>query len=119
MALVAQLIAAAVMLLHIYIFLLETVLFQTRGRKVFGISKENAVVLAPAMSNQGCYNGFLAAALALGLVLPNAATAQAFTVFGLACVAVAGIWGAVTVGRRILFVQTVPAVLGLAALALV
>ncbi len=118
MALVAQAIAAAVMLLHVYIFLLETVWFRTRGRKVFGIPKENVDLMAPAMSNQGCYNGFLAAALALGLVLPNAATAQAFTVFGLACVAVAGVWGGVTVSRRIVFVQTVPAVLGLAALAL-
>jgi putative membrane protein len=117
MAIVAQIIAAAVMLLHVYIFLLETVLFQTRGRKVFGISKENAPLLAPAMSNQGCYNGFLAVALLLGFVLPNAATAQAFTMFGLACVAVAGVWGAVTVSRRIVFVQTVPAVLGLVALA--
>lgn len=118
MTLIAQLIAAAVMLLHVYIFLLETVLFQSRGRKVFGISQENAPLLAPAMSNQGCYNGFLAAALALGFVLPNAATAQAFTVFGLSCVAVAGVWGAATVSRRIVFVQTVPALLGLGALAL-
>ena len=39
----------------------------------------------------GCYNGFLAAALALGFVLPNAATARAFTVFGLVCVAIAGV----------------------------
>ena len=118
MTLVAQAIAAAVMLLHVYIFLLETVLFQMRGRKVFGISKEDAVVLAPAMSNQGCYNSFLAGALALGFVLPNPATAQAFTVFGLVCVAIAGMWGAATVNRRILLVQTVPAVLGLGALVL-
>lgn len=117
MALIAQIIAAAVMLLHVYIFLLETVLFQTRGRKVFGITKENAPLLAPAMSNQGVYNGFLAVALLLGFVLPSAATAQAFTVFGLSCVAVAGAWGAVTVSRRILFVQTVPALLGLGTLA--
>ena len=116
MALIAQLIAAAVMLLHVYIFLLETVLFQSRGRKVFGISAENAVVLAPAMSNQGCYNGFLAVALALGFLLPDAASGRAFTIYGLACVAVAGIWGAMTVQIRILFVQTVPAVLALAAL---
>lgn len=118
MALLSTLIVAAVMLLHVYIFLLETVLFHSRGRKVFGMSAEQAVLLAPAMSNQGCYNGFLAAALALGLALPDPALAQAFTLYGLACVAVAGVWGAATVGRRILFVQTVPAVLGLVTLAL-
>ena len=64
--------------------------------------------MKPAMSNQGCYNGFLAVALALGFLLPDAATGRAFTIYGLACVAVAGVWGAMTVQIRILFVQTVP-----------
>ena len=116
MLIVAQFLAALVLALHVYIFLLETVLFDSRGRKVFGLSKENAAVMKPAMSNQGCYNGFLAAALACGFLLPDAATARAFTIYGLVCVAVAGIWGALTVQVRILFVQTVPAVLALAAL---
>lgn len=116
MSIVAQVLTALVLLIHVYIFLLETVLFQSRGRKVFGLSQEQANTMAAAMSNQGCYNGFLAAALACGFLLPNAATAQAFTVYGLVCVAVAGIWGAATVQIRVLFVQTVPAVLALAAL---
>lgn len=116
MLIAAQVLAALVLLIHVYIFLLETVLFHGRGRKAFGLSKEQADTMAPAMSNQGCYNGFLAAALACGFLLPNAATAQAFTVYGLVCVAVAGIWGAATVQIRILFIQTVPAVLALAAL---
>lgn len=102
-------------LLHVYIFLLETVLFKTRGRKVFGLSKEHADLVAPLMSNQGCYNGFLAAALALGLLHPDAAIATAFAYFGLACVAVAGVWGAATARKSILFIQTLPAVLALAA----
>lgn len=116
MQIAAQSIAALVLLIHVYIFLLETVLFQGRGRKVFGLSREQAEIMAPAMSNQGCYNGFLALALACGFLLPDAAMAQAFTVYGLVCVAIAGIWGAVTVKVRILWVQTVPAVLGLLAL---
>jgi putative membrane protein len=116
MHIAAQALAGLVLLIHVYIFLLETVLFQSRGRKVFGLSKEKAEIMAPAMSNQGCYNGFLAAALAAGFLLPDPAMAQAFTVYGLACVAVAGVWGAATVQIRILFVQTVPAVLALGAL---
>jgi putative membrane protein len=68
------------------------------------------------MSNQGCYNGFLAAALVVGFLHPDAAVGHAFTVFGLVCVAVAGIWGALTVQMRILYVQTVPAALALGAL---
>lgn len=118
MLLAAKLLAGLVLFIHIYIFLLETVLFNTRGRKVFGLTKEQAVIMKPAMSNQGCYNGFLAAALACGFLLPDAATGRAFTIYGLACVAIAGIWGALTVQIRILFIQTVPAVLGLAALLL-
>ena len=118
MLIAAKVLAGLVLLIHVYIFLLETVLFDSRGRKVFGLSKEQAAIMKPAMSNQGCYNGFLAAALACGFLLPDAATGRAFTIYGLVCVAVAGIWGALTVQKRILFVQTVPAVLALAALLL-
>ena len=116
MSIVVQVLAAIVLLIHFYIFLLETVLFKTRGRRVFGLTKEQAETMAPAMSNQGCYNGFLALALACGFLLPDAAMGRAFTIYGLACVAIAGIWGAATVQMRILFVQTVPAVLALVAL---
>ena len=101
-------------LLHVYIFLLETVLFQSRGRKVFGLSKEHADIVAPLMSNQGCYNGFLAAAIALGIFYPDPAIAKAFAYFGLACVAVAGLWGAATAKKSILFIQTLPAAIALA-----
>lgn len=116
MLLAAKILAGLVLFIHIYIFLLETVLFETRGCKVFGLSKEQAAIMKPAMSNQGCYNGFLAVALALGFLLPDTATGRVFTIYGLACVAVAGVWGALTVQIRILFVQTIPAVLALAAL---
>ena len=116
MSIVVQVLAAIVLLIHVYIFLLETVLSKTRGRRVFGLTKEQAETLAPAMSNQGCYNGFLALALACGFLLPDAAMGRAFTIYGLACVAIAGVWGAATVQMRILFVQTVPAVLALVAL---
>lgn len=116
MLLVAKILAGLVLAIHVYIVLLETVLFKTRGRKVFGLREEQVATLAPAMSNQGCYNGFLAAALAVGFLHPDAAVRHAFTVFGLVCVAVAGIWGALTVQMRILYVQTVPAALALGAL---
>ena len=116
MLIVAQVLAALVLLIHVYIFLLETVLFQSRGRKVFGLDQARAEIMAPAMSNQGCYNAFLALALAAGFLLPDAATARAFTIYGLLCVAIAGVWGGVTVQRRILLVQTLPAVLALGAL---
>lgn len=116
MATAAQVLIALIALLHVYFVLLETVLFKTRGRRVFGLSAEKAEIMAPAMSNQGCYNGFLVAALVLGLLHQDPAVAMAFAVFGLVCVAVAGVWGAVTVKRTILYIQALPAVFALAVL---
>lgn len=115
MLIVAKLLAGVVALIHVYIVVLEMLLFRSRGPKVFGVAREHVEVLAPAMSNQGLYNGFLVAALGLGLFLPDPALAAAFTRFGLICVIVAGIWGAITVSPRILLVQAVPAILALAA----
>jgi putative membrane protein len=115
MLLIATVLTALVIAIHVYIVLIETVLFRTRGRKVFGIKEGQVDALAPLMSNQGCYNGFLVASLAVGLVHPDAVVGRAFVLFGLVCVAIAGVWGAATVSRRILFVQTVPAALALGA----
>ena len=111
LALIATVLVA---LIHVYIVLLETVLFQSRGRRVFGLTQDKADIMRAAMSNQGCYNGFLVAALVVGFVHPDPAIASAFTVFGLCCVAVAGVWGGITVKRSILMIQTLPAVIALA-----
>ena len=73
------------LLLHVYFVLLETVLFGTRGAKVFGVPKDQIEMRAAAMSNLGCYNGFLVAAIALGLFWPDAAIARAFLIYGLVC----------------------------------
>ena len=116
MLLAAQILAVIVLLLHVYFVLLETVLFRTRGAKVFGVPKDQIEMRAAAMSNQGCYNGFLVAAIALGLFWPDAAIARAFMVYGLVCVVIAGVWGAATVSKRILFIQALPAALALVAL---
>jgi putative membrane protein len=91
------------------------VLFRTRGRKIFAVEADLVERFAPLFSNQGIYNGFLVAALALGFVYPDPVVAKAFVWFGLGCVAFAGIWGAMTVKMRILYVQTVPAALAMIA----
>lgn len=116
MLLTARILTGLVLLIHLYIMLLETILFKGRGRKVFGLTSEQADAMAPAMFNQGFYNGFLAAALALGLLLADPALAKAFTLYGLLCVFAAGIIGAITVQKRTLFVQTLPATAALIAL---
>jgi putative membrane protein len=109
---------AVVALIHVYIVWLETLGFRSHGARAFGIKRDEAERMAVLFSNQGCYNGFLVAALALALLWPDAAVARAFAWYGLVCVAVAGVWGALSASRRILFVQTVPAVLAMALLAL-
>ena len=105
-----------VLLLHVYFVLLETVLFRTPGTKVFGVPKDQIESRASAMSNQGSCNGFVVAAIALGLFWPEPEIAHAFMVYGLACVNVAGVWGGVTVSKKILFIQALPAALALVAL---
>jgi putative membrane protein len=94
---------------------LEMALWETpRGRAAFGTTPEFAAETKTLAANQGLYNGFLVAALVLGLVGP-ADHRFAFALFGLSCVVVAGLYGAATVSRRILFVQAVPAGLALIA----
>ncbi|WP_028956323.1 DUF1304 domain-containing protein [Sulfitobacter sp. 20_GPM-1509m] len=100
--------------IHLYIVYLE--MFQwdkPAGRKVFGTTQEFASASKVLAANQGLYNGFLAAGLIFGLIL--GAQGGVFTVFFLCCVIVAGIFGAATVNRKILFVQAVPAAVALVA----
>jgi putative membrane protein len=110
----AVVLIALVALLHIYFLVLEMFLWRTRARRVFRMSEEKAEATAQLAANQGLYNGFLAAGLLWSLasgaeLLPRAT-------FFLACGVVAGVFGAVTVQRTILFVQALPAGLALAAL---
>ena len=115
---VALALTALVALVHVGIVVLETALWDTpRGRAVFRMSREQAAATKVLAANQGLYNGFLVAALVLGLLGPEEHRA-AFSVFGLGCVLVAGVFGAATVSPRILLVQTVPAALALGAWAL-
>src|SRR6478609_7515615 len=99
--------------LHSYILVLEMFLWtKPRGRKAFRLTPEFAEQTRTMAANQGLYNGFLAAGLVWGLIASDP-TGFAAKVFFLGCIAVAGVYGALTASRRILFVQTVPAVVTL------
>lgn len=112
---VGNVLTALVAVIHLYIVWLEMVAWDTpRGHRAFGLTPEFARASKVLAANQGLYNGFLAAGLVWGLYLGEAGFAV--KAFFLACVAVAGLFGAATASRRILFVQTLPAVLALAAL---
>ena len=108
-----DIVIALVALLHGYFLVLEMFLWDNpKGRRAFGLTEEKAKITKVLAANQGLYNGFLAAGLVWGLVL--GAEGFAIKTFFLLCVLVAGLFGAATVSRKILFVQAVPAMLGLA-----
>jgi putative membrane protein len=111
---IANIVVALVAALHCYFLVLEMFLWtKPLGLKTFRNSPEKAAGSAVLAANQGLYNGFLAAGLVWGLVQPVPAFAFQIKMFFLLCVIVAGIYGAATVSRRILFVQAAPAALAL------
>lgn len=118
MDILATVLVILVALIHAYIVVLEMVLWQTpRGLQAFGTTPETAATMATLAANQGLYNGFLAAGLAASLFLPEPSGFH-FQLFLLGCVIVAGIYGGLTVSRRILVVQALPAALALVAVVL-
>ncbi len=116
MAILAIVLVALVALIHVYILVLEMALW-TRPSTVraFGITPELAEKTKVMAANQGLYNGFLAAGLIWGLIHPDPEFAWQVQVFFLSLVVVAGIFGAATASRRILFIQALPAALALIA----
>jgi putative membrane protein len=112
MGLIATVLIAIVALLHVYFLVLEMFLWdKPKGLKTFGNTPEKAAITKVLAANQGLYNGFLAAGLLVGLWMGDAGFA--FKVFFLLCVIVAGVYGAATVGKKILYIQAVPAALAL------
>jgi putative membrane protein len=111
---IANTLVALVAALHVYFLVLEMFLWtRPLGLKTFRNSPEKAADSAILAANQGLYNGFLAAGLVWGLVQPIAGFAFQIKVFFLLCVIIAGVYGAATASRRILFVQAAPAALAL------
>lgn len=112
---IAAILTGLVALIHVYIAILEIWLWDTpRGRSAFGLTPEFAKQSRVLAANQGLYNAFLAAGLGWGLWLGPAGFA--IKIFFLGCVLVAGLFGAATASRKILYIQALPAALALAAL---
>lgn len=112
MSTIATLIVLLVALQHLYFWVLEMFLWdKPAGLKAFGQTPESAAATKVLAANQGLYNGFLAAGLVWGVWL--GVEGFAVKVFFLVCVLVAGLYGAATASRKILFVQALPAALGL------
>ena len=110
MSIVASIVIAIVALLHVYFLVLEMFLWdKPMGRRTFGLTAEFATQSKTLAANQGLYNGFLAAGLAWALAAQRSDVAMFF----LGCVLIAGIFGGFTASRKILFIQALPAAIGL------
>jgi len=99
-------------IIHLYILVLEMFLWdKSFGLRAFGQTREAAAATKVLAGNQGLYNGFLAAGLFWGLVLdPNGTGVK---LFFLSCILIAGLYGAATASKKILFVQAIPAAIAL------
>ena len=112
MIIAAYIVSAIVALLHIYFMILEMFLWDKPiGLKAFGQIKESAASSKILAANQGLYNGFLAAGLIWGLLVGSAGIN--ILIFFLSCVLIAGLFGAVTANRKILYIKAMPAAIGL------
>lgn len=110
MQVAANIVVGLVALIHLYILALEMFLWEKpAGLKAFGLNKEFAAQTRMLAANQGLYNGFLAAGLIWGLLSVQVDVQRFF----LGCVLVAGIYGALTANMKILWIQAVPAAVGL------
>ena len=114
MAVASSVLTGLVAALHVCFLVLEMFLWTTPfGQKTFKRSADEQESTKVLAANQGLYNGFLAAGLLWSLV-GSAAIVLPVRVFFLACVVVAGLYGAATAGKQILFVQAIPATAALA-----
>lgn len=112
MTIAADVIVGLVAVLHVYFLILEMFLWdKPMGMRAFGQTLEKAQLTKVLAANQGLYNGFLAAGLVWGLAKGSAGLE--IKTFFLCCVLVAGLYGAATASRKILFIQAMPAALGL------
>jgi putative membrane protein len=114
---IANIVVGLIAVIHVYILVLEMFLWdKPPGLRTFGQTQEQATASKVLAANQGLYNGFLAAGLFWGLSL--GASGHSIKIFFLGCVLVAGLYGAATATRKALFIQAIPALIGLVLLLL-
>lgn len=111
----SNILIALIALLHVYILVLEMFLWEKpAGLRAFRNTPEKAAMTRVLAANQGLYNGFLAAGLLWGLWLGE--DGKLIELFFLICIAIAGVFGAATAARKILYIQTLPALIAISCL---
>ena len=114
MSTLANILIAIIALMHLWFLILEMFLWdKSTGRRAFGLTPEFATQSKVLAANQGLYNGFLAAGLIWGLILGGTPEGMHVKIFFLACVLIAGLYGGFTATRKVLWIQGLPALIGL------
>ncbi|EIJ37385.1 LOW QUALITY PROTEIN: putative membrane protein [Galbibacter orientalis DSM 19592] len=107
-----QILIAIIALLHCYIMWFEMFAWETKGKKNFKTFPSDLFPKTKTMAgNQGLYNGFLSVGLLWTFFINDVVWKSNIALFFLSCIAVAGIYGAFTASKKILFVQTIPALI--------
>ena len=115
MEIVIQLLIGSIAFLHFYILWFEMFAWETKGRRVFRSFPRDLFAQTKVMAaNQGLYNGFLAAGLVWTFFIQNQEWQENVALFFLSCIAIAGVFGAITASKKILIVQTVPSAITIA-----
>lgn len=114
MSTIASIVITIIALMHVWFLILEMFLWdKPAGRRAFGLTAEFAAQSKVLAANQGLYNGFLAAGLVWGLILGGSEGTHV-KIFFLACILLAGLYGGFTATRKVLWIQALPAAIGLA-----
>ncbi len=114
MNILVQILIGLIALFHIYILWIELFAWTTVGKKTFRNFPSELFEPTKALAaNQGLYNGFLAAGLIWSLLIKDESWQTNVASFFLCCVAIAGIYGALTASKKILYVQGLPALIAL------
>ncbi len=115
MSLIAKIFVIIVALEHLFICWMEMFAWETVGKKVFKGAMSDAMFTATKnmAGNQGLYNGFLVAGLFWSLLITDPVWQVRVAVFFLGCVIVAGLYGGLTVSKKIIIKQALPAIVAL------
>jgi len=115
MEITIKILIGIVAFLHLYFLYFEMFAWTTKGPKIFRSFPKDLFVPSKSMAaNQGLYNGFLAAGLIWTFFISDLAWKDNIALFFLGCVAVAGVYGAFTVEKKIFFIQAMPALIAIA-----
>ncbi len=111
---IAKSLVSFIALLHIYFLILE-MFFWTKplGLKTFRQTEQKAKDSEALAANMGLYNGFMAAGLIWSLVHPDGVLGPQIALFFLSCIVLAGIYGGYSVGKKIFFIQSIPALVAI------